>query len=86
MSRRSPAATSKPIRRPRTTPSRRAAGPFTRHIDEMPPEAVLDEIDRLVDMQKLEETLMSEGLAKFADPQKALLELIGEKRAALASG
>ena len=26
---------------------------------------------------------MSEGLKKFADPQKALIKLIGEKRAAL---
>jgi transaldolase len=59
---------------------------ITSHINDLPPKAVLDEIDRLVDMQKLETTLMSEGLAKFADPQKALLELIGEKRSALASG
>ena len=59
---------------------------ITSHINELPPKAVLDEIDRLVDMQKLETTLMSEGLSKFADPQKALLELIGEKRSALASG
>lgn len=57
---------------------------ITRHIDELPPKAVLDEIDRLVDMQKLESTLMAEGISKFADPQKALLELVGNKRAALA--
>ena len=31
----------------------------------------------------MEETLMQEGLAKFADPQKALIKLIGDKRAAL---
>ena len=49
---------------------------FTRQIDEMPPKPVLDEIDAKVDMQQLEETLMREGLAKFADPQKALLKLI----------
>ena len=36
-----------------------------------------------VDMAKLEETLMKEGIAKFADPQKALLKLIAGKRAAL---
>jgi transaldolase len=58
---------------------------ITRHIDEMPPKPVLDEIDRLVDMQKLEQTLMSEGIQKFADPQNVLLALIGEKRAALAT-
>jgi transaldolase len=57
---------------------------ITRHIDELPAQAVLDEIDRLVDIQQLERTLMEEGIKKFADPQKALLHLIGEKRAALA--
>ena len=42
-------------------------------------------IDKLVDMQQLEETLMSEGLAKFADPFKTLLKLIADKRKALAA-
>ena len=46
----------------------------------MPPKAVLDEIDAKVSMQKLEETLMQEGLSKFADPQHALLALIASKR------
>ena len=36
-----------------------------------------------VDFQKMEETLMDEGLKKFADPQKALVALIGEKRKSL---
>lgn len=58
---------------------------ITRHVDEMPSQPVLDEIDRHVDIQKLEETLMDEGIKKFADPQKALLQLIEEKRAALAA-
>ena len=57
---------------------------FTRQVDKMPSPEVLAEIDRLVDMQKLEETLMQEGLAKFADPFKALLKLIAEKRNSLA--
>ncbi|HEY5315028.1 MAG TPA: transaldolase family protein [Pirellulales bacterium] len=56
---------------------------ITRHIDELPPQAVLDEIDRLVDIHQLEETLMREGLEKFAHPQHALLDLIRDKRAAL---
>ena len=56
---------------------------ITRHVDELPPAAVLAEIDKKVDIKKLEETLMREGLAKFADPQKALLKLIAEKRKAL---
>ena len=56
---------------------------ISRQVDQLPPAAVLDEIDRLVDMQKLEDTLMAEGLQKFADPQKALLKLIAQKRAAV---
>jgi transaldolase len=56
---------------------------ITSHVAEMPPAAVLDEIDRVVDLALLEKTLMDEGLKKFADPQKALLALIGSKRAAL---
>jgi transaldolase len=59
---------------------------FTRQVDKMPPDSVLAEIDRLVDMKKLEETLMSEGIKKFADPQKALLKLIADKRKALEGG
>lgn len=57
---------------------------FTRQIDQLPPKAVLDEIDRLVDVQHMEQTLMDEGLRKFADPQKALLALIAKKRQELA--
>jgi transaldolase len=56
---------------------------YTRHIDQMPPKAVLDDIDKKVDIKKLEDTLMDEGTAKFADPHKALLKLIKEKRGAL---
>ena len=56
---------------------------YTGHVDEMPPQSVLDEIDQKVDQAKMEETLMREGTAKFADPQHALLKLIAEKRAAL---
>ena len=56
---------------------------ITAHIDEMPPPEVVQEIDSKVDMHLLEKTLMEEGLKKFADPQKALLRLIAEKRASL---
>ena len=56
---------------------------FTRQVDQLPPQDVLDEIDRKVDMKKLETTLMEEGLKKFADPGKALLALIAEKRKSL---
>jgi transaldolase len=58
---------------------------ITRQVDKMPPQEVLDEIDAKVDMKHLEKTLMEEGLAKFADPQKALLKLIAEKRASLST-
>jgi transaldolase len=57
---------------------------FTRKVDKMPPAEVLAEIDAKVDMQKMEDQLMREGELKFADPQKALLKLIAEKRKSLA--
>lgn len=53
---------------------------FRRTVDEMPPAGVLAEIDAKVDQHDLETVLMREGVAKFAEPQKALLKLIGEKR------
>jgi transaldolase len=53
---------------------------ITRQVDKLPPDDVLAEIDQKVSMQKLEEVLMEEGIKKFADPQKALLALIADKR------
>lgn len=53
---------------------------FTRKVDQLPPANVLADIDAKVDFAKLEEVLMSEGLAKFADPFKKLLETIASKR------
>ena len=47
---------------------------------QLPPKAVLEVIHQKVDIQLLEETRMREGLAKFADPQKALIKLIASKR------
>ena len=55
---------------------------FERSVDQMPAAEICDEINSKVDMQHLEHTLMAEGLKKFADPQKALLALIAEKRLA----
>jgi transaldolase len=63
----------------------RSGKTISRHVDELPPAAVLSEIDRLVDIRKLEETLMDEGIKKFADPFKSLLALIEQKRSALAA-
>jgi transaldolase len=56
---------------------------FTRQVDQLPPQQVLDEIAAKVNIEHLEKTLMEEGVKKFADPQKALLKLIAEKRRSL---
>jgi transaldolase len=56
---------------------------FDRTIDKMLPDDVLAEIDAKVDERALEEQLMREGVVKFADPQKALLKLIADKRHSL---
>lgn len=53
---------------------------FTSHIAEMPPAEVVEEIEAKVDMAKLEETLMKEGTAKFAEPFTKLLKTIAGKR------
>jgi transaldolase len=56
---------------------------YRRTVDQLPPKEVLDEIERKVDDGKMEAALMSEGLKKFADPQKALQRSIGERRGKL---
>lgn len=56
---------------------------FTRQVDQLPPAAVLAEIDAQVDLDRMEAVLMEEGVRKFADPHKALLQLIAQKRAVL---
>jgi transaldolase len=58
---------------------------YSRRVDQMPAKAILDEISAKVDQQKMEDKLMEEGAAKFADPHKALLKQIGEKRSHLAA-
>jgi transaldolase len=69
---------------PKTNADVEASGrTITRHVDELPPQDVLDEIERLVDIQHMEDVLMQEGIEKFADPQHALLKLISEKRKTL---
>jgi transaldolase len=57
---------------------------FTKQVDKLPSAEILKDIDAKVDMKKLEETLMHEGLEKFASPQKDLLKLIAQKRKQLA--
>jgi len=53
---------------------------FKRMVDQLPPADVLADIDAKVDVEDLEKVLMSEGVAKFADPQKALLKLLADRR------
>jgi transaldolase len=60
----------------------RSGQTFSRQVDQLPSQAVLDEIAQKVDIAKLEQFLMDEGIQKFADPQKALLKVIAEQRAA----
>jgi transaldolase len=70
---------------PATNDAVQASGKtFARTIDQLPPAEVVAEIAAKVDADKLERTLMEEGLAKFAQPQKELLALFAKKRAALA--
>ena len=59
---------------------------FQRRIDQMPDAAVVSELDAVVDYQPLEQTLMREGVQKFADPQKQLLDLIDRQREQLTDG
>lgn len=53
---------------------------YTRKVDQFPQPEILADIDAKVDFAKMEEVLMQEGLAKFADPFKSLLQVIASKR------
>lgn len=53
---------------------------YTPQIDQLPSTSIVNEIDRKVDLVELERALMTEGIQKFAEPQKALLRLIADKR------
>ncbi len=58
---------------------------FTSQVAQLPSKAILDELDSVVNVERLERGLMEEGLAKFATPQKQLLATITSKRAVLHS-
>jgi len=58
---------------------------YTRKVAELPPQALQDEIDEKVDVQAMEDKLMEEGTAKFADPHKKLITKIAERRSELVS-
>lgn len=53
---------------------------FTRTVDQMLPDSVQDEIDDRVDIAEMHRVLMQEGIDKFVRPQRALLQLVAEKR------
>jgi transaldolase len=53
---------------------------YKRTLDQMPAQAILDEIDRKVDVPQMEKVLMEEGIAKFVKPQQALESSIAQKR------
>ena len=53
---------------------------FKRMVDQMPPADVLADIDAKVNINDLETVLMREGVDKFAEPQKALLKLLSDRR------
>jgi transaldolase len=61
----------------------KATTQYSRQVDKFPAQAIVDEISEKVKQDKLEQVLMQEGTAKFADPQKKLLKTIKEKRAQL---
>lgn len=56
---------------------------YGRTVDLLPSPAIVNEIHQKADQAKMEAKLMEEGTLKFADPQKALLKLIAEKRGQL---
>jgi transaldolase len=53
---------------------------ITRKVDQPLPAEVVAEIVKIVDIAKLQEVLIHEGIDRFADPQKALIALIAKKR------
>lgn len=69
---------------PATNEAVRAMGKtYEPRVGQLPAAEILDEIDAQVDMAPLHDVLMEEGIRKFADPQKALLELVADKRGQL---
>ena len=56
---------------------------FDRQVDKLPAAAIVEELNSAANMQHLQDTLMAEGIAKFAAPQKQLIATIGRKRQAL---
>lgn len=58
---------------------------FSSKVGAATPEAINASLDQNIKMAHLQDTLMSEGIAKFASPQKQLVSTIASKRAELAN-
>ncbi|MCX6125313.1 MAG: transaldolase, partial [Proteobacteria bacterium] len=52
---------------------------FTARISQLPPAPIVQELTNHIDWHQLEVDLMTDGLAKFADPHKALLQVVAGK-------
>ncbi|MEA1950551.1 MAG: transaldolase family protein, partial [Planctomycetota bacterium] len=66
---------------PATNDAVQQSGRIMSHrIEEFPMPEIMEEIDRVVDFAQMKNVLMEEGIAKFVEPQKQLLELIAKKR------
>jgi transaldolase len=57
---------------------------FRRQVHQLPAAEVLAEIDEKVDFEQLERDLMEEGILKFSNSQKTLLDEIAKRRVAVA--
>ncbi len=53
---------------------------FKSTVADMPSASIQQDIDAKVDVAAMRRQLMAEGVDKFVKPQRALLELIAEKR------
>lgn len=65
---------------PPATNAKTAASGLTFHakIEEPVPAAIAEELEAKVDWRKMESVLMAEGLEKFSEPQKKLIDWIAE--------
>jgi transaldolase len=58
---------------------------YSRRVDRMPPQGVVNEIDSKLNVIAMEQVLMKEGIAKFAEPQRAMLRRIANRRSEMAA-
>lgn len=56
---------------------------FVPNVGNMPPSEICAEIDRVVDFDNMEASLLEQGIQKFSEPHRKLLAVISEKRSEL---